>query len=361
MNLSLAARASLSVFCLAAAACSSTQDGGTAAPTSPEEAGDAAVDAGPSKTPSPDAGDASTPGNPPPGNPPPATLKWTARASMPTRRSRLGAVFAPDGKLYAIGGSTDSGPTGVVEVYDPALDSWSLAAPMPTPRYGLSALLLPSGKILVSGGEYNSKTFTEGVSRTVEIYDPAADSWTTAPSLPEGRYMGAGSMRADGSVLFAGGYSIAANAARSSTYVLAPGAAAWTAGSPMTSPRTSLAMTTGADGTTYAFGGSDGASDLATAEARGPSATGFSTLPPMPDTRGGGHSAVLGKDGRIYVIGGGNVPVLVYEPAAKAWTAGPVPPTCQEFAATAVAPDGTIYAVGGEPGMYINDVIALTK
>jgi len=122
-------------------------------------------------------------------------------------------------------------------------------------------------------------------------------------------------------------------------------------------------MVAGADGTTYAIGGQDGQShELATAEERGPSASGFATLPSMPSPRRG-HSAVRGTDGRIYVVGGGGpgTPVLVFDPKTRAWTTAAAPPTCYAYAGGAVAPDGTIYALGGETNMYINDVIALAK
>lgn len=365
MKLVGTARAFLSLLCLLAGACTAAQELGQrpAAESNPVDPG--SLDASDPTSPPADGKDSGTPSSPPPATkPPPATasLKWTARASMPTRRSRLGAVFGQDGKLYAIGGSTDFGPTGVVEVYDTALDSWSTAAPMPTARYGFSALLLPDGKIFTIGGDWDTSTSTDGSSVNVEIYNPATNTWTAGPPLPEGRYMGAGAVRADGSILFGGGYNRASNHARASVYILAPGATTWSVGSPMTSPRSSVAMAAGTDGTTYAFGGNDGAGGfLASAEARGPSAAGFSTLPVMPDSRGGGHSAVRGKDGRIYVIGGGSVPVLIFDPVPRTWSTGPVPPTCTGYAATATAPDGTIYALGGEPGMYINDVIALTK
>src|SRR5262245_48647718 len=134
----------LSLLCLLAGACTAAQELGQRPASESNPADPGSLDPGDQTSPPAEGKDSGTPSSPPPATKPPTptALKWTARASMPTRRSRLGAVFGQDGKLYAIGGSTDVGPTGVVEVYDTALDSWSTAAPMPTPRYGFSALLL---------------------------------------------------------------------------------------------------------------------------------------------------------------------------------------------------------------------------
>ena len=48
-------------------------------------------------------------------------------------------VVAVDGKIYAIGGTTELGyePSSVVgtnECYDPGSDMWTTLEPMPTPR-----------------------------------------------------------------------------------------------------------------------------------------------------------------------------------------------------------------------------------
>lgn len=52
---------------------------------------------------------------------------WTRKADMPTARYGLSTSVA-DGKIYAIGGVTDSDESSyvsTVEMYDPATDRWT--------------------------------------------------------------------------------------------------------------------------------------------------------------------------------------------------------------------------------------------
>ncbi len=59
--------------------------------------------------------------------------------SMPTDRSDLAAVSAPDGRIYALGGREGEGSVlDVVEAYDPATRHWSAVAHLITRRVGTS-------------------------------------------------------------------------------------------------------------------------------------------------------------------------------------------------------------------------------
>src|SRR5258706_16344581 len=55
------------------------------------------------------------------------------------------------------------------------------SAPMSAARYEHTATLLPNGKILVVGG------FGPGTLNSVELYNPATNTWSTAASLGIGR------------------------------------------------------------------------------------------------------------------------------------------------------------------------------
>ena len=104
-----------------------------------------------------------------------ATGYWIIKTPMPTPRSDFGiAVF--QNKIYCIGGySNQAGAAGVNEVYDPATDTWETKAPMPTPELNIRANVV-DGKIYVIGGN-NNGTLNQ-------VYDPVTDSWTTKAPIP---------------------------------------------------------------------------------------------------------------------------------------------------------------------------------
>ncbi len=115
----------------------------------------------------------------------PAADTWTTKADMPTARHHLGANGAGviDGRIYVSGGGTkcdviavDLDPVRTVEVYDPATDTWTQASDMPRTRLIHSASVV-DGKMYIIGGV----DFVGGEMPTVvDVYDPATDAWTTA-------------------------------------------------------------------------------------------------------------------------------------------------------------------------------------
>lgn len=115
----------------------------------------------------------------------PGTDSWTQIASMPTPRLPP-AVAAIDGKLYAVGGWSHCGLTcstyANLEVYDPGTDAWTIKTPMPTSREGPGAGAI-GGKLYVVGGLFRNpanRPWDAHVIGTLEIYDPATDTWDTS-------------------------------------------------------------------------------------------------------------------------------------------------------------------------------------
>ncbi len=129
---------------------------------------------------------------------PPGSDAWTTVAPAPTaRNSAAGAVL--DGKLHVIGGRTvNGGNTPVHEVYDQTEDRWETAAPLPRPQAGprgsggLAAAAM-NGRIFVFGGEWFSPS-GGGIYDQVWAYDPAADAWSEAGTMPTPRH-GLGAIR----------------------------------------------------------------------------------------------------------------------------------------------------------------------
>lgn len=99
--------------------------------------------------------------------------KWERVEAMPD--GRVGhAMVAFGSKLYVFGGV---GRTDATLVYDPK-SGWTTAAPLPAGRDHLRAAVWKN-EIWVIGGRGS------GLSRRVDIYDPARDRWRPGPRLPK--------------------------------------------------------------------------------------------------------------------------------------------------------------------------------
>jgi len=107
-------------------------------------------------------------------------------------------------KIYALGGPWP-GSTGIktLEVYDPSSDSWTTKASLPTGRWALSAVSA-DGKMYAIAGHTGSDA-----SAMVNVYDPGQDSWSQAESISKGRW-GLSSCIVNGRIYAIGGSEIKA-------------------------------------------------------------------------------------------------------------------------------------------------------
>ncbi|MDB5335287.1 MAG: Kelch repeat type 1-containing protein [Planctomycetaceae bacterium] len=115
----------------------------------------------------------------------PATKTWEKLPSLPAPRSSHDAIVL-DHKIYVAGGWGMQGNKGsewhhsavVLDLTQPTLSWKELPAP-PFVRRAVS-LATWTGKVCVIGGMYE----TGGTSGEVDYYDPATNTWQTAPDLP---------------------------------------------------------------------------------------------------------------------------------------------------------------------------------
>ncbi len=277
------------------------------------------------------------------------TTRWRTRAHMPTPRTNL-AVVACDGLVYAIGGVSNDGVTGKVEVYDPKNDAWSSRQPKPVPAGFIAAAVL-EGKIYVPGG------VGDGVEplNLLEVYDPAQDAWETGAPLPEP--LGAYALAVlDGRLyLFGGrgrqGYTAAA-------YRYDPQADRWEALRPMAQPRGFLGAAA-LQGRIYVVGGYNNMAEFNTCEAYTPATDTWTPCAPMAMRRGG--LAVVAVREHLFAIGGGMTGYLAfnerYDPRFDTWSRieTPVTKQWQGLGAAFVSPN--IYAIGGrnEVNLSVNE------
>jgi len=110
---------------------------------------------------------------------------WRSVASMLTARVGAG-VDVLDGYLYAVGGKDERGnKLRSVERYDYRRNEWFSVADMKTKRWGAGVVSLDH-KLYVIGGMNGAE---RGTLPSVEVYDPATDSWSeldSGPQLPRG-------------------------------------------------------------------------------------------------------------------------------------------------------------------------------
>jgi len=143
---------------------------------------------------------------------------WVSKAPMNQARDGLGVV-AVNGKIYAIGGSTENHKegfdnahraefVGTNECYDPVTDTWVTLADMPTPRSNF-AIAAYQGKIYCIGGINGTKLddhygmFPQIVyCDIVEVYDIAANSWSTRASVPYSTYRMSAASVVGGKIFF---------------------------------------------------------------------------------------------------------------------------------------------------------------
>lgn len=276
---------------------------------------------------------------------------WTTRADMPTGRWEL-STSALDGKIYAIGGA---GPVyqalGSVEEYDPATDTWTTNSEMPTARQGLSTSVV-NGKIYAIGGLAGFSRSYSSVETysTVEEYNPATDNWTTKSPMPTSRGSHSANV-VDGKIYIIGG-SQDASPDRSHVWtveVYDPATDTWAQKGDM--PRgIGAGYSSVVDGKIYVFGGYGGSSRV---DEYDPVTDTWIQKSDMPTERHALSTSAL--DGKIYAIGGyvpgvsgypGVATVEVYDPATDTWTIAPDMPTGRFGPRTSVV-DEKIYVFGG--------------
>ncbi|MBL7201998.1 MAG: hypothetical protein ISS56_17810 [Anaerolineae bacterium] len=277
-----------------------------------------------------------------------AASRWQSLAQMPTPRRRL-AVVAHRGLIYAIGGSTRSGVSDVVEIYAPDEDDWTRGVDKPTAVESIGAVVL-EGRIYVPGGRLDDGQMSD----RLEVLEPgegAQGTWTAAKGLPKG--VGAYAIAAQGDALYLfGGYDGSTYLA--DTYRYSPAGDEWVALSPMPTARAFAGAGT-VDGRVYVVGGYDGQVELALCEAYDAAQDRWETCPAMNAPRGGVGVAVVADT--LYAIGGGWDSYLVeneyLSPIQGTWKTFPSP-VLQEWRDLGVAVNETsFYAIGGWDGEFL--------
>jgi N-acetylneuraminic acid mutarotase len=229
---------------------------------------------------------------------------WKEKSPMPTPRGLLG-IAAVNNRLYALGGvQADNQSYSTVEEYNPADNSWRTMAAMPTPRADFAVEVI-GDKIYVVGG-YNSGSDENYYLRSLEVFDPATNSWTAKTPMNSAR-SGLASGVVNGKLYVFGG-NCDKNWESGCLYTVEeydPATNAWTKKEPMPTPRADLIGAVVND-KIYAIGGSIYDNGewyyFGNVEEYDPAANTWKAKTPMNTPRCDGAAAVAG--GAIYVAGG---------------------------------------------------------
>jgi N-acetylneuraminic acid mutarotase len=158
----------------------------------------------------------------------PANDTWLPAGKLAVERYFARAILLQDARVLLIGGALAPGADRVlnsVELYDPASDTWQQAASMAQARWDHTATLLPDGRVLVTGGaqvwDWTSWDQPGVILSSVEIYDPVNDTWSAGPQLQQARVGHTATLLPDGRVFVAGGRA-AINWYLDSTEILRP-------------------------------------------------------------------------------------------------------------------------------------------
>ena len=281
---------------------------------------------------------------------------WSARALMPTGRWLLNTCVV-DGKIYAIGGGTKYGigALGTLEVYDPVTDTWSAKSEMPTPRQEPASSVVDGKIYVIGGGEAPTNELYVGVEvySTVEEYNPTTDTWTEKSPMPTARWTHS-ACAVDGRIYVIGGagsdsYPTTADDNVTSVEMYDPATDTWTQVSSVPRPMI-LSSSAVIDGEIYVMGG-DFEDFGQRVDKYDPKTNTWTRKADMLSTRSDFGCSVMNK--KIYVIGGdqGYIDNIVdfldiYDPAKDTWITG-VPMTSKRAGLSSSMVDGKIYAIGG--------------
>lgn len=229
--------------------------------------------------------------------PSPTMANWVNVSSMPIPSFEANAVTL-DGKIYVAGGITARNSLKSFVRFDPAAGTWEELAPMPDFR-NHQGMVAMNGKIYISGGMLGETSF-DGQAKTLWVYDPQIDQWSSLAEMPFGR-TAHGMAEIDGKLFVTGGMSPRGNDP-TELWVYDPATDLWE-----------------------------------------------SSLAHLPTQRD--HVVIASYDGKLYVAGGRystNLPTLeIYDPATDTWTQGPDMPTARSGMAYVILND-QLHTIAGE-------------
>jgi N-acetylneuraminic acid mutarotase len=235
----------------------------------------------------------------------PSTDTWSSAPSLPVAAANQMAA-AVNGKIYAIGGEIAGAPGGgrVVQEYDPVSQAWALKSDMPEARYS-AAVAVINDMIYIAGGR------SAGLqSSSLNWYDPSFDIWTIGSPMNQERD-GTGGAAIGGEFVVYGGFAtthIPDAGYLRSVEIYDPVMDMWSSGADG-QPRRDFGIAV-LDGMMYTFGGNNVARSLDWVQTYDNVANKWVGKTAMPSSEAFVRAEVIGD--RIYIFAEANT--YEYEP-----------------------------------------------
>lgn len=204
---------------------------------------------------------------------------------------------------------------------------------------GHAALALRDGRVLVAFGWQGF-----GPVSSIEIWDPASKTFTTAGSLEEARDHATVAELRDGQVLFVGGFGgpyAYQSYALTSAELWDPASGSFSPAGSMATKRASHTATLLGDGRVLIVGDGGG-----TAEVWNPASRTFGPAGTLSEPHAD-HAATLLPDGRVLVVGGTSAEI--WDPGSGGFTDAGTLVTARTDHAVALLSDGRVLVLGGRP------------
>jgi N-acetylneuraminic acid mutarotase len=254
------------------------------------------------------------------------------RCQMRAYRADHTATVLGDGTVLLVGGWSAPGRTGATkstEIYDPVAETFTPTGSMVSPRVGHTAVKLSSGKVFVFGGQTQS-TDSSALS-TGEVWDPTTGLWTAVATsgAPTARHHHCAALGDDGKVYVYGGRDTSGTDLASGK-VYDPTGGTWGAVTAMSQARSYFTFDLLSDNRIYAVGGQAAGSLLASAESYDRATDTWTNAGTIQAARQGHRSVVL-DSGKLFVVGGSTalstttqIPSLLTDlyTVAVGWAAG---------------------------------------
>ena len=278
-------------------------------------------------------------------------------------RSFQTATALIDARVLVAGGYYNRRPIDSVNLYDPATDTFTSTGSQRQARGFDTATRLADGRVLLVGGDSAEWNFDGPYIASAEVYDPMTGTFGPTGSMATGRNLHTATRLLDGRILIAGGDG-RGTISLASAELYDPAAGSFGPTGPMVAARGFQTATRLADGRVLITGGTSdgwaGAHFLASAEIYDPKTGKFNPTGPMT-TRRGSHTATLLPDGRVLIVGGSPdgatslASAEVYNPKTGKFKVTGSMAAARTFQESTLLADGRVLVTGGDPAGWVYD------